>query len=1149
MITKKVSSPITVITLTIMLLPLAVGRSYSTENIGEINLNENTGSSTEINSAPPTIPPDASKITVNPPNADGYSVITGAAGTVPGNVGVAIINLSTRNVITATANSNGGFQATIFAPPGSTLLVKYSPDIDLINLLWDHALNPGGDFSYMNPLPGTTIFVPGSNPGTPGMPFHSAGFFGPGEGPDWAGWWISGTAAGPGGSSDLNLQPGAQVTLTGKFNVTSPGMNCSSSPAFAPQLHFHLRDLFGSDGSARLAGPWFSSFLFTPTGLPIEHEGPAQSRGVVSAFVTGLTCINSNTAQGDFSTIFDVPALAEGYYKLEAFIDDGGVPLASGIRRVVIWYHFDPIASLPLIVIGTPAPPRIPWTLFSDYPTNGHRGVQPNEDIGKHQMLTRTILPPHKVVLPMLDQRSNKPIVYRLEPGSNWLSSTDRRFPNPPVFPLKFPGGSVQVNIHKPDGSHDVIGPSPILQSSVRTPSLPDGSLIAEGTGHVGDIFHLHTTDPGFAHTFDQYGPHTISLTGFVEDIYGTEYPIDLTFEVMIARVLDLDPAQLPTTPYEQGDAFAPGLHVFPPVAADVEIKVIHLPNSNPNQAQETILSGTANRFGYFQPPAGTEIRFNSPGEFRVDISAEFEAEDGTLWAGYLTWGNVVEGASPLIEAHGRRGLDYHGDTINDMPIWFRNQDLPPGKIGIENYYPYFSGDIHWGEELAPASRRGDSIHSILTLRDLTGANETIYNLIRSHHSRTKNYFRWPPEDHSLAGLEKRLDIHEAPLFITTTSGRDPIAYQNEIDMWGYWYGSSERPDVHVREIISEDGMGTAYWRFNDTYGYQIGEPANGDQPGDIKWEFGGVVFRVPGQGINEYAIYSSLWVLLPEDCDAFGCTRVTPPFQDATGASINGGPIMNLLGKEIDMLFLPKSVRPGDILELGDTIAFSGHVGPPLDSRVEVTITSPLGVVRSQTWHANKIGWIYDPSFDFIADETGRWIVDVSVEHDRPYIGNGVIPSSHNTGTVLGTNGQYEFYVTGHASDPLTIFTPHPGYIPIPSGLINPIVIKGVAPVGTTKVHYTIHDKGIVMGQGSLTPNSNGLFTFPYDPEALHTKFSMLSLTAHEGHRKGLADEVSITLLAVGGQPRVNTITLIGEEVFVGRVPLGIYLPVLLNR
>jgi hypothetical protein len=45
-----------------------------------------------------------------------------------------------------------------------------------------------------------------------------------------------------------------------------------------------------------------------------------------------------------------------------------------------------------------------------------------------------------------------------------------------------------------------------------------------------------------------------------------------------------------------------------------------------------------------------------------------------------------------------------------------------------------------------------------------------------------------------------------------------------------------------------------------------------------------------------------------------------------------------------------------------------------------------------------------------------------------------------------------------------------------------------------------------------------------------------MLSLTAHEGRWEGLADEVAINLLAVRGEERwANTVTLIGEEVFVG--------------
>jgi hypothetical protein len=61
----------------------------------------------------------------------------------------------------------------------------------------------------------------------------------------------------------------------------------------------------------------------------------------------------------------------------------------------------------------------------------------------------------------------------------------------------------------------------------------------------------------------------------------------------------------------------------------------------------------------------------------------------------------------------------------------------------------------------------------------------------------------------------------------------------------------------------------------------------------------------------------------------------------------------------------------------------------------------------------------------------------------------------------------------------------------------------------------------------------------------ALHEEFSMISLTAHEGPWEGLADEVSINLLAEGGEPLATTITLIGEEVFVEAIPLKFnYIP-----
>lgn len=1106
----------------------------------------------------PTTPPDASKITVSDPDIEGYATITGAGGAVEPLSAVIIINLSARNVMAATGDADGAFTATMYAPPGSSLLVKYETEGDRVERFWQEAQTGVAEAAVenLNPLPGTILRVDAPSPGDgERQPFHTvSAFMVESDAKGWAGWWMTGTLQVPpgGGPPGLTVQQGQPVTLTAKVRVTSPAINCTGTPTYDVTAHgFGLRYLFDGEGHSEPWGIWFNAHLFTPTGLPIEHEAGGEFWTINDPVaLTSLTCVSSHAFEGDLETTIVVPNdLPDGIYRPEGLLLSN-VPQSLDMPLAVVWYlNPEVVTGLPSLKVGSPAEPRIPWTLLGDYPVNGHRGVQAREDVEHFAMPTRVLFPPHQVVIPRLDERLGGPLVYRLEPEAHWLSATERRLPPAPHIPLALPSGELTVEVLKPDGTVDHLGPAPILQSSVRTPTVPGGTDLDESTGHIGDLYHLTTMEDGFAYSFDQCGSHVITLRGEVDDVYGNTYAIEGTYDVTVARVLDLDPAQLPTTPYEQGDAFAPGLHLFPPVPADVTVRLLQMPYSDPSQAITTTITGQANRFGYFQPPPGTAIDLAAPGEFRVDISAVYTATDGALWAGTMTWGNVVEGPTAQTEAHGRRGLDYKSDTIDDMPAWFEVNNLPPEKLQGESevYYPYFSGDIHWGNEDRDL---GDSIHTIITIKDLTGPSETFYNVLRDHFPRARNCFRWPPEGCTLTGLNKRIAVGEAPLFITTKSGIDPAVEPEDIDLWGYWYGSSERPDVRVRELLSEDGMGTAYWRFDDTYGYQIGEPADGDHPGDLKWEFGGVVFRVPDQSINEYAIYSSLWVLLPHN-DPVGA-RITPPFQDATGAGINGGPIMTLLAEEIDMLFLPKGVRPGDVLEVGDVVAFSGHVGPPLDSQVSVTITSPIeNDVYARSLRANKIGWVYDPSFDFIADEPGRWTVDVHVLHDRPYVGNGVTPASHNSGTVLGTTGRYEFYVVDSALPRLLVTSPRPGFITWPQGEIEPVYIRGSAPAGVTAVHYTIHDKGVVMGQGSVVPDAGGVFTVTYDAKALHEDFSMLSLTAHEGRWEGLADEVAINLLAVGGdEPRGNTVTLIGEEVFVGSDWTSwIYLPAVLRQ
>ncbi len=1108
----------------------------------------------------PITPPDASLIAVSQPDDEGYATVTGAAGAVQANSSVIVINLSARDFMTTTADATGAFTTNLYAPPGSSLLIKYDPEGSLIRWFWELGQTEvaGSTIENLNPLPGTILYVgrPSTGDGQT-QPFYAVSAF-MGEGAKgWAGWAMTGTLQVPPGEPPpgLTAQRGQPITVTAKVRVTSPAITCTGTPTYhVNALGIGLRYLFDADGRPHPWDNWFNTFLFSPTGLPIEHEAGGEVwRTNTGATLTSLTCVSNHAFEGDLEFTLTVPiTLPDGIYRPEAWLLGTDVPQSQEEMVAVVWYNnYETVFGLPSFRVGSPAPPRIPWTLLSNYPVNGHRGVDAQEDRGDYALSTRVLIPPHQAVIPRLDERTGEPLNYQLEPESYWVSGTERRLPNPPHIPLDLPSGQLTIEVIKPDDSVDQLGPTTINQPSVRTPTVPGGSDLDEATGEMGDIYQLATRDEAFAYTFDQYGPHTIAVWGEVNDIYGNTYAVQGTYELIVARVLDLDPGQLPTTPYKQGDAVAPGLHLFPPVPAEVHIHLTHMPYSDPDQAITATIVGQANRFGYFQPPPGIEMRLDSPGEFRLDYSAFYEAPDGTLWAGAMTWGNVVEGPTPMMEAHGRRGLDYKDNTINDMPAWFEVLNLPPAKLNgaLEVYYPYFSGDVHWGDE-TPDRSPGDSIHTIISVKDLTGASEIIYNTLRDHFARATNCYRWPPMDCDAVGLEKRIEVGEAPLFITTQSGIDAGVAPEQIDLWGYWYGSSERPDVRVREILSEDGMGTAYWRFNDTYGYQIGEPADGDQPGDLKWEFGGTVLRTINNTIplNEYAIYSSLWVLLPHD-DPVGA-RITPPFQDATGASINGGPIMTLLGQEIDMLFLPKGVRPGDVLELGEAIAFSGHVGPPLDSRVDVTITSPGGATYSQSWHANKIGWLYDPSFDFVANEVGRWTVDVFVEHDRPYPPIGVTPQSHNTGTVLGTSGRYEFYVVDPGAPALHISAPEPGFIVWSDSQVKPVEIQGRAPAGTTAVYYTIHDKGVVMGQGSLTPGPGGFFTLVYDARALHEDFPMLSLTAREGRWEGLADEVSIHLLAVGAEtPCAAAVTLIGEEVFVqgGEDPGGffpIYLP-----
>ena len=57
--------------------------------------------------------------------------------------------------------------------------------------------------------------------------------------------------------------------------------------------------------------------------------------------------------------------------------------------------------------------------------------------------------------------------------------------------------------------------------------------------------------------------------------------------------------------------------------------------------------------------------------------------------------------------------------------------------------------------------------------------------------------------------------------------------------------------------------------------------------------------------------------------------------------------PLFTLKGEEIDLFIHLTGVRPGSVLETGNTFALVGAIGPTLPAQVSYTVTAPDGGQR----------------------------------------------------------------------------------------------------------------------------------------------------------------------------------------------------------
>jgi hypothetical protein len=1054
-------------------------------------------------------PPRASQIRVSSANDDGIATVTGLAGAVEGLSSVAVVNLLTHQTNLTVSESDGSFTLPMFAPPGSYLQIKHDPTGKFLPHM---NLGAGGNDQF-EVVAGTTIYV--QPRGDPSLTISTGAALRSQQGdlryrawalvgaPDPGRIWIRGSL------TQNDWQPGGTISAEGTLVFYSADLTESTDlSAIRMTGPVMLEKIINSTGQ-QLQEPnqSFMSSILTPTGFPIERYG-------WGSFVGNWTAsrprrVAAGRVEFDWALTSRLPNdLATGIYRLQLALWNIAGPSTAG-------YHLNIFpspegvegnlgAALPVVRVGQPAANRLIWALGLNDFSNGSRGAIAAEDRDRFRFASHVKTNTEQFIVPMRDARTGKTISYRLEPFLPVVGHSKGRIGAIPQIPFKFPSGNLNVTVIRPDGVREDLGSAPFLQDMSRTPTTPGGSPISAASQHVTDLYELTTLDRRFEYTFTQYGSYRVIMRGTIEDIYGTKFEGGGTYEVTIARTLSIDTGAVPGTPFEVGDVYSPVVHVLPGIPAHVDIAFRLLPNSDPEKAIVRHIRGRANRFGYFDPKINEPIQLTAPGEYRVDITAEYTDDQGTLWKGAVTWGSIVETPNSPLVTHGRRGFDL-SDRIQQQ--WFRVRYARTG--GDHVMYPFHTGDVMWME-------KNDNAADVpkISLQDSQGSLAARVRGLRSSD---------PLEAPS---LEERIAVGEIPLFSTTSSRVGPSFDPSAISQWGYYYAFAERPGIHVREFISEDFNIDGYWRFKDDYNMQVGNGIGGDLPNDFKFQFGGAVYRSPADNFYYYGAYASLFVLLPLDDSVGG--RVFPPFQ-GSGGGPSGGPIMRLKGKDIDIFFHPTGIRPGSILELGDMASFSGHVAPTLPSQVRIAITSPSGRIRRISGQADKIGYFYSPASDFVVDESGPYRVAVSVFHDGA-TSAGNVTAPYPTGDVLGsTDGQFDFYVVSAADPQPALSIPRESFR---RPALEKITVSAApaTPLSNTQLRYTAVMPGFILEEGTA---SN--LTYTYDAAALHLNFPNLDLSDADGFTG--QDPITVSMLISGRDSagrlvyQARQIFLAGEE------------------
>ena len=370
----------------------------------------------------PDDPPKAALISISSPTATGEVTVTGEAGSVAPHSVVVALTLETGNFITAQATANGSFTVTLFAPAGTSVLVKADPVGTSVaqflpapgdgsdNILLSNG-EQGGDRSALAGLSGTILRV-ADPPGT-AIPIGAAGRVHSEALPVWTFY---------GSLNAQTLAPGDPLRARGTVQVDSSALQGIDGLRVGTALN--LERLSDTDGSGILRSNTFASTFLTPTGLPIERHSRLWDEGISQGRNLPLVKPTATQAEAEVDLALTLPPdLPAGYYRpfLSFNFPEIEMPVEDPPSRSIIKLLqkggrssvFE--ARLPIIRVGSPAPPHLDWVLLLDTLSNGLRGVVAGEDADRFGIAQRILTSSDTFVVPRLGS-SGQPLTYRFEP-------------------------------------------------------------------------------------------------------------------------------------------------------------------------------------------------------------------------------------------------------------------------------------------------------------------------------------------------------------------------------------------------------------------------------------------------------------------------------------------------------------------------------------------------------------------------------------------------------------------------------------------------------------------------------------------------------------------------------------------------------------